>query len=81
MVLLVFLLICSCLGCLREGMWTHYTPADVARWQAHQMVEKPSPRLPSPTLRLDAPRLARSLSGPAEGIALRREASPTPHST
>ena len=43
MVLLVFLLFCSCLGCLREGVWTQYTPDDVARWKARQEVETPAP--------------------------------------
>ena len=48
MVLLVLLLLCSCLGCLREGVWTKYTPADVARWQAQATEEMAAPRLPPP---------------------------------
>ena len=56
MVLLVLLLFCSCLACLREGVWTQYTPADVARWQAHAhpMDETAAPRQPLPTPRLVA---------------------------
>jgi hypothetical protein len=79
MVLLVLLLFCSCLGCLREGVWTQHTPADVARWQAQAMNEMAVPSQPLPQLRLSAPRLSRGFSGPAEGVALRREASLTPH--
>lgn len=78
MVLLVFLLLCSCLGCLREGVWTKYTPADVARWQAYQVVETPGPRLPFSTQRLDAPRFARALSNPVEGVALRHDPAAAP---
>ncbi len=51
MFLLVLLLFCSCLGCLREGVWTKYTPADVARWQAHAAVETAFPRQPLPMQR------------------------------
>ena len=77
MVLLVLLLFCSCLGCLREGVWTKYTPADVARWQAQAVNEMAVPCQPLP--QLSAPRLSCGFSGPAEGLALRREASLTPH--
>ncbi|WP_035565288.1 hypothetical protein [Hymenobacter sp. IS2118] len=78
MVLLVVLLFCSCLGCLREGVWTTYTPADVARWHAHAADETAVPRHPLPPQPLAAPRLARGFSGPAENAALRREAAATP---
>ena len=81
MVLLVFLLFCSCLGCLREGVWTKYTPADVARWKAQQMVETPGPRLPLPTPQLATSRLTRSLSGPTAGVALRSVSFSTPRFT
>ena len=56
MVLLVLLLFCSCLACLREGVWTQYTSADVARWQAHAhpVDETAAPRQPLPTPRLVA---------------------------
>jgi hypothetical protein len=57
MVLLVLLLFCSCLGCLREGGWTKYPPANVARWQAHQVNETAVPRQPLPTQRPVAPGL------------------------
>ena len=78
MVLLVFLLLCSCLGCLREGVWTKYTPADVARWKAFQVVKTPGPHLLFPAQRLEAPRFARALSNPVEGVALRHDPAVTP---
>ena len=30
----LFGLLFCCLACFREGVWTKYTPQDVARWQA-----------------------------------------------
>ncbi|GAA4054195.1 hypothetical protein GCM10022409_46550 [Hymenobacter glaciei] len=78
MVLLVVLLFCSCLGCLREGVWTTYTPADVARWQAHAADETAVPRHPLPTQPLVAPRLARGFTGPAENAALRSRPTAAP---
>ena len=55
MVLLVLLLFCSCLGCLREGVWTQYTPADVARWQAQSELETTVARLAFSPQRLVSP--------------------------
>jgi hypothetical protein len=79
MVLLVLLLLCSCLGCLREGVWTKYTPADVARRHAQPVNETAVPSQPLPTPRAFALGLDRGFSGPAEGVQLHREASLTPH--
>lgn len=73
MVLLVLLLFCSCLGCLREGVWTKYTPADVARWHAHPVDETAVPYQLLPPQQLVASRLTHGFSGPTEKTALRCE--------
>ena len=77
MVLLVLLLLCSCLGCLREGVWTKYTPADVARWKAQSVDETAALCLSLPTQLPVTAHLSRGLSGRVERAALRREASAT----
>jgi hypothetical protein len=79
MVLIVLLLLCSCLCCLREGVWTKYTPEDVARWKAHSTAEKAVPRLPSRDQELEGPRLPRSAAGAPKGFTLRRETPASPH--
>jgi hypothetical protein len=35
----LFGLLFCCLACFREGVWTKYTPQDVARWHAQAAVE------------------------------------------
>ena len=35
MMVVLFGLLFWCLAGFREGVWTQYTPQDVARWQAH----------------------------------------------
>ena len=75
MVLLVLLLFCSCLGCLREGVWTKYTPADVARWKAQSADETAALHPSPPTQRPVTAPLPRGLSGRAGRAALRRETS------
>ena len=64
MVLLVLLLFCSCLGCLREGVWTKYTPADAARWKAQSADETAVPRLPTQPHRLDVRKRGVELANP-----------------
>ena len=64
MVFLVVFLFFSCLGCLREGVWTKYTPDDVARWHARS-AEKPAvPRLSLPAQRLVSSRTPDVYAGP-----------------
>ena len=75
MVLLVLLLFCSCLGCLREGVWTKYTPADVARWKAQSADETAALHLFLSTQRPVTVPIPRGLSGRAGRAALRRETS------
>ena len=75
MVLLVLLLFCSCLGCLREGVWTKYTPADAARWKAQSVDETAVLHLSLPTQRPVTAPLPRGLSGRAGRAVLRRETS------
>ncbi|MET4076569.1 hypothetical protein ABIB44_003844 [Hymenobacter sp. UYCo722] len=55
MVLLVFLLFCSCLACLRECVWTKYTASDVARWHAQSANEMTVSHQPLPAQRLVVP--------------------------
>lgn len=75
MVLLVLLLYCSCLGCLREGVWTKYTPADAARWKAQSVDETAALRLFLPTQWPVTAPLPRGFSGRAGRTVLRRETS------
>ena len=75
MVLLVLLLFCSCLGCLREGVWTKYTPADAARWKAQSVDETAALHLSLPTQRLVTAPLPRGLSGRVGRAVPRREIS------
>lgn len=77
MVLLVLLLFCACLGCLREGVWTKYTADDVARWHAHAVDGTAVPYQPLPPP-LGAPHLARGFSGPAEKAARCNQSAAAP---
>ena len=78
MILLVLLLFCSCLGCLREGVWTQYTPADVARWQAQSVQETAVVRLAFPPQRPVSPGTSRRYSGPAGRAVGRPKIAATP---
>lgn len=69
MLLLVLRLLCSCLNCLREGVWTKNTPADVARWQTHSMDETVALRLPIPERGLGMSPFLHGFSGPAGSAA------------
>ncbi|MCC3155529.1 hypothetical protein Q3A66_16035 [Hymenobacter sp. BT770] len=42
----LFGLLFCCLACFREGVWTKYTPQDVARWKAQA---DPGRREPMPS--------------------------------
>ena len=45
----LFGLLLCCLACFREGVWTKYTPQDVARWQAQAAEQPPcAPAVPAP---------------------------------
>jgi len=37
----LFGLLFCCLACFREGVWTKYTPQDVARWHAQAAQQTP----------------------------------------
>ena len=65
---IIFALLGLCLACFRDGVWTKYTPQDVARWQAEQARTAPTPACPA-TL---------SPPGPATPSVLRSPATPPP---
>lgn len=40
---ILFALLGLCLACFREGVWTQYTPYDIARWQAEGQAARAHP--------------------------------------
>ena len=80
MVFLVVFLFFSCLGCLREGVWTKYTPDDVARWHARSAEKTVMPRLPLPAQRLVSSRTPGVYAGPVGKTAPNGETSAAPAS-
>lgn len=46
----LFGLLFCCLACFREGVWTKYTPQDVARWHAQADRGRGGPMTPRPAL-------------------------------
>ena len=66
---ILFALLGLCLACFREGVWTQYTPQDIARWQADQA--RAAPTQVHPTIL--------PLLGSTTPKALRSPATPQPH--
>lgn len=46
----LFGLLFCCLACFREGVWTKYTPQDVARWHTQGDRGRDAPTPPRPAL-------------------------------
>lgn len=46
----LFGLLFCCLACFREGVWTKYTPQDVARWRTQADQGRIEPTPPRPVL-------------------------------
>ena len=80
MVFLVVFLFFSCLGCLREGVWTKYTPDDVARWHARSAEKTAVPRLPLPAQRLVSSRPPDGYADPVRKAVPNGENSAAPAS-
>lgn len=64
---ILFALLGLCLACFREGVWTQFTPQDIARWQAEGQAARAHPvAAPLPLL------------GPINPKAVRPPATPQP---
>ena len=75
MYVVLFALLGLCLACFREGVWTKYTPQDVARWQSEAAQAMLAPPLHHP---VQTPPLTSALPGQNPRRTVRHSPSSQP---